>query len=262
MIDLERVVAIAQEAGQLALADWQPGEPNATVREKAPGQPVCDSDLAVNAFLRERLSPLLPEAGWLSEETVNEEARRAKELAWVVDPIDGTRDYVRGRPGWCVSVALVRAGEPVLGVLVAPARDEVWMAEAGQGAWRNGTAIATGSHNHARTARMPIDRRPTNSDVIVLPKPNSIALRIGMVAADEADLVLTARWGHEWDIAAAHCIVREAGGILTDAMGQPLRYNGSTGKAFGIICCPPVMHVDAIEMIRPYAEEALARSPG
>ena len=113
---LDQVAAIAEEAGRIAAARcggafrrW----------EKVPGHPVCDIDLEVDAYLREKLAALDPDAGWLSEETLDDSDRYERRRLWVVDPIDGTRDYLRERPGWCVSVALVEDRVPVLGVLVA-----------------------------------------------------------------------------------------------------------------------------------------------
>eukprot|EP01035_Chromulina_nebulosa_P057518 gene57518-78803_t len=99
----DAVAAIAAEAGAVALAQW---DGDFARWEKSPGNPVCAVDLELDALLRERLEALLPEAGWLSEETIDAPARLAGRLLWVVDPIDGTRDYLRRRPGWAVSVAL------------------------------------------------------------------------------------------------------------------------------------------------------------
>ena len=131
----DAIAAIAREASALALSKWRT---DFKQWEKSPGNPVCEVDLDVNDLIRRRLSALLPDAGWLSEETVDNADRLAQSRLWVVDPIDGTRDFVRGRPGWAVSIALVEDGQPLIGVLDAPARDEVWRAEAGKGATRNG----------------------------------------------------------------------------------------------------------------------------
>jgi myo-inositol-1(or 4)-monophosphatase len=94
--------------------------------------PVCEADLAVDAFLHEALA-LVPQAGWLSEETVDDPVRLDHGLCWVVDPVDGTRDFVRGRPGWAVSVALVEAGRPIAAMLAAPARAKSGWPRPGRG---------------------------------------------------------------------------------------------------------------------------------
>jgi myo-inositol-1(or 4)-monophosphatase len=196
---LEEVSRIAREAGRIAAQ-----RSGSAFRrwEKSPNNPVCDVDLEVDAYLREHLTRLDPEAGWLSEETLDRSDRLERARLWVVDPIDGTRDYLRGRPGWCVSVALVEERVPVLGVLDAPARGEHWA-----------------------------------------------------VAAGEADLVATLKWGFEWDIAAAALIGAEAGATITGALGQPLAFNTASGEVFGVLAAAPGIHQAAAERLR---ERALA----
>jgi len=246
------IAAIAAEAGRHAMARWQS---DFARWEKVPGHPVCAVDLEVDALLRERLGRLLPEAGWLSEETVDNADRLALSRLWVVDPIDGTRDYLRGRPGWAVSIALVEDGQPVIGVLDAPARGEVWTARAGAGAWRNGVALRAAERADLPGARVPADQLPkVDRDLVMVPKPNSIALRIAMVAAGEADLVATLRWGHEWDIAAAVLLVREAGAAVTDALGQALTFNTPAGEAYGVLATTQGIHAAAVARLADRVE--------
>lgn len=228
--------------------------------EKAPGNPVCEIDLAANDILRRRLGEIDPDAGWLSEENADHPDRLLGPRVWVVDPIDGTRDYIRGRPGWSVSVALVEGGQPILGVLDAPARGEHWRAEAGKGAWRNGVRLKSSQRMEFSGARVPTDALPRiDGDLQMVEKPNSIALRIAMIAADEADLVATIRWGHEWDIAAAVLIAREAGAVVTDALGGALRFNSTKGRAFGVIAAAPGIHDAAVARLRDRAEAGIQR---
>ncbi len=228
--------------------------------EKAPGNPVCEIDLAVDHWLREQLSNLDPEAGWLSEETADTAERLLQSKAWVVDPIDGTRDYIRGRPGWAVSVALVEGGKVRLGVLDAPARGQQWRAAAGQGTYLNGERLRIADREELPGARVPADTLPkTDADLIGVPRPNSIALRIGMVAAGEVDLVATLRWGREWDIAAAHVIAQEAGAIVTDALGRPIRFNSTSAEAFGVLASVPGIHQAAVQRLWSRAMKASAR---
>lgn len=222
--------------------------------EKVPGHPVCDIDLEVDAFLRGQLKTLDPEAGWLSEETLDQSDRIERRRIWVVDPIDGTRDYLRGRPGWCVSIALVQDRVPILGVLAAPARGEHWTAQKGAGARRNGDPIRASDRTNLAGARVPADQLPpVDQDLVAVQKPNSIALRIAMVAAGEADLVATLRWGFEWDIAAAALIAEEAGATVAGALGQPLAFNTASGEAFGVLVAAPGIHQAAVERLRQRA---------
>ncbi len=250
MNDLALAVAAAvREAGALALSRWR-GEFRSW--DKLPGHVVCDMDLAVNDLLRERLTVLDPNAGWLSEETVDSTERLGKRRAWIVDPIDGTRDFVRGRPGWCVSVALVEDGLPRIGVLDASARDEHWLAVRGQGATLNGERLAASARAVLQDARVPADALSKADQKLfeTVAKPNSIALRIALVAADRADLLATTRWGHEWDIAAATLIAQEAGARVTDAHGVPLRFNQPRAEQYGVLCSAPGIHAAALERLR------------
>ena len=262
MADADRQLAdavgqIAHEAGQMAFARWRT---DFARWEKTPGSPVCEVDLDVDRMLRARLEGLLPDAGWLSEETVDSPDRLAQRRVWVVDPIDGTRDYIRGRKGWAVSIALVEDGRVTIGVLDAPARAERWSAVAEQGAWRNGVRLRAGDRTELTGARVPTDALPkTDRHLVMVDKPNSIALRMAMVAADEADLVATLRWGNEWDIAAAALIAEEAGAGVSDALGVPLRYNKPDPQAFGVIVAAAGIHEAAVGWIGGRARTTIGR---
>lgn len=226
--------------------------------EKEPGSPVCEVDLDVDRMLHARLAALLPEAGWLSEETADRPDRLARRHVWVVDPIDGTRDYIRGRSGWCVSVALVEDGRPVLAVLDAPARDEVWRAAAGGGATLNGAPLKAADRRMLPGARAPVDALPkADRDLTAVEKPNSIALRIAMVAADRADLVATLRWGNEWDVAAAVLVAEEAGATASDALGAPLVFNKPDPRAFGVLASAPGIHAAAVDRLAERARKLI-----
>lgn len=261
MDDLARAVAeITHEAGQLAMTRFRT---DFARWEKASGSPVCEVDLAVDQMLRQRLSALLPDAGWLSEETADNAERLDRQHIWVVDPIDGTRDYIRGRAGWAISVALVYAGKPVIGVLDAPVRDEVWQASAGAGATLNGQRLTASQRAAFAGARVPTDALPkADRDLTMVAKPNSIALRMAMVADDQADLVATLRWGNEWDIAAAALIAIEAGGAVTDALGSPLVFNKPDPRAFGVITSSRGIHQAALDRLSARAQSLLAPIAG
>ncbi|MEJ5976998.1 3'(2'),5'-bisphosphate nucleotidase CysQ [Novosphingobium sp. PS1R-30] len=260
MIDRQRLEAILREAGRMAMASW-PGDGHALQAwEKVPGSPVCEADLAVDAYLKRELTRLLPAAGWLSEETVDAPERLSGGLIWLVDPIDGTRDYIAGRRGWAVSVALISAGRPLFGMLCAPARKEFWHAEAGQGAWRNGERLIASTRTELPGARVPAKiMPPEDADLVMVNQPNSIALRMALVAADEADLVATLRWGFEWDIGAAALIAREAGATVTDAFGGPLNYNKPDPRAFGLLVTAPTIHAAAVARLADRAKVLAAK---
>ena len=259
-VALRALVDIVASAADHALTLWAGGRTQVRQWEKTPGQLVCEADLEVNQMLRDGLAKLAPDAGWLSEETADTAHRLDRGQVWVVDPIDGTRDYLRGRPGWAVSVALVDQGTPRLAVLAAPARNELWVAELGNGATRNGQSLSASSRSTLPGSRVPADNLPrSDRDLSCVVKPNSIALRMAMVAADEADLVAAVRWGNEWDIAAATLIAQEAGATVSDALGTPLAFNRADPTAFGILCCAPGIHEAAIERLAGRAADLLRR---
>ena len=238
------------------MASW-PGAGHEVERwEKSPGDPVSAADIAVDRYLKRELTALLPAAGWLSEESRDHPARLQQNLCWLVDPIDGTRDFLRGRSGWSVSVALVSGGRPLIGLLYAPARGEEWAAIAGQGAWRNGARLTASQRTDFHGARVPADSLPPQDrDLVMVDKPNSIALRIAMVGANEADLVATLRWGFEWDIAAATLIAREAGATVSDAFGQTLAFNKRDPRAFGLLVSAPAIHGAAVARLADRAAQ-------
>jgi len=247
MIDQNRLKDIVREAGRIAFSRWPGAGHTLESWDKTPGNPVSEADLAVDVFLRRELGALLPAAAWLSEETADDKLRTRSDLIWLVDPIDGTRDFVHGRAGWSVSVALISAGKPLIGMLAAPARQEEWLAVAGQGSTLNGAPLKASTRDKFAGARVPTDQLPSgDSDLVAVEKPNSIALRIAMVADDRADLLATLRWGFEWDIAAATLIAREAGAQVSDAFGQPLAYNKHDPRDFGVLVSSPGIHEDAV----------------
>ena len=251
MPDFSAVITAVEEAADLAHRQWRDGKvPAAKVWEKSKGDPVSEIDLAVDALLKERLAAIMPDAAWLSEETVDDPVRLDSNRVWLVDPIDGTRDYIRGRSGWCVSVALVEYGVPIFAVMAAPAQAKTWIARAGKGVTCNGKRLSASSRQGFAGSRVPTDDlSAVDHDLTIVEKPNSIAMRMTMVACDRADLVATLRWGHEWDVAAAHLVAQEAGACVTNALGQPILYNKPDPKDFGIICSAPDIHDAAVERL-------------
>ena len=156
VVDLKRQAArladSVREAGALALSMFKTPLKNWTKGEAL--SPVSDADIAVDVLLRERLTSDGAAIAWLSEESVDDPARLDARYVWIVDPIDGTRAYIAGLPDWAVSAALVENGRPVAACLYAPVSDEFFFAVAGQGATRNGVAIAATSGAQIEQARI------------------------------------------------------------------------------------------------------------
>ena len=233
------------------MEDFRLGEATASARwDKDDKSPVSAADLAVDALLHHELIRLLPASGWLSEETADSADRLTRDYVWIVDPIDGTRDFIRGRAGWAVSVALVHHGEAVAAWLYAPARHEMLVAVKGEGATCNHAPITASQRATIMGARFPAHHLPAYArDLEASPCPNSIALRMVEVACGRADVLATIRWGAEWDVAAADLIAREAGAMVTDAYGAPLTYNKAEPKAFGILTTAPALHTDMVRRV-------------
>lgn len=257
--DRALAVAAAREAGALALDMQQSGVAHWL---KGPGNPVTAADLALDRLLRERLGAARPGHGWLSEETEDSPARLAARALWVVDPIDGTRDYLRGRPGWAVSIALVVDGMVAVAVLHAPAAGWTFSAIAGGGADLDGRAIRVSGRGADEAVRMPLEPHVLASPLWgadfageAVGKPNSLALRLALVAEGRADAMVDGRTSAEWDVAAASLIVTEAGGIVTDRAGGPLRFNKPRPEIAGLVAATPALHPG----MQARLEEVLAR---
>ncbi len=263
--DLALLERATRAAGDMALARFGTRQ---AVWDKSPGNPVSDADLAVDAYLKVELLGARPDYGWLSEETADDARRLACARVWVVDPIDGTRDFVRGRTGWCVSVALVEDGVAILGALAAPARDQVFVAALRQGATCNGVALRVSGLGILEGVRLPID--PPNLKAKFWPspwpgraveKPNSLALRLAKVASGEADAWLEGRSVNEWDLAAAALICAEAGGIVTDRFGAALAFNRPVPVLHGVAAATPLLHAEVRDRL-DHALRAFAAARG
>ncbi|MBV9078720.1 MAG: inositol monophosphatase [Methylobacteriaceae bacterium] len=249
---------VAEEAAAMALRFFRPGEPtSARVWSKAGGSPVTEADVAVDTFLKVRLSALLPEAGWLSEETADDQRRLGRELVWIVDPIDGTRAFLSGSADWSVAIALLAGATPLLGLVHAPAHRAIFEAERGRGARRNGEAIqVAGATDLARatvTGPAPFVKRLEASvpSVRLAPRIPSLALRIARVAEGAVEIGLVSRDARDWDIAAADLILAEAGGRLTDLDGKGPLYNARQPSHGELVATSRALHDGLLAAIRP-----------
>jgi myo-inositol-1(or 4)-monophosphatase len=222
------------EAGEIALGLFRPGEKTAAKTwSKSGGSPVTEADIGVDTFLRIRLSALLPDAAWLSEETVDDALRLSRRYVWVVDPIDGTRAYMAGSPDWAVCVALLDEGRPILGVVHAPASAETYTALAGGGAQRNGVPIAATMLGELDEARIAGPKPMLDALMRIAPfapadKIPSLALRLVRIADGRIDAGLVSADARDWDLAAADLILQEAGGWVGGSDGQAAVYNRET----------------------------------
>ncbi len=246
----------AHRAGDLALPYFRAGAQTAAkLWYKGQSSPVTEADIALDTFLKGHLSGLLPEAGWLSEETADDAARLDQSYVWIVDPIDGTRAFATGHPDWAVSIALVRDGRTVLGVLYAPAHERLYEARLGEGAWCNGDRLQLPGAGHVppRVAgpKPLVDRLERRMGPVErLPKVPSLALRLARVADGSIDVGLVSANAQDWDIAAADLILREAGGCLTELDGSTPAYNRPHPVHGEMIAVASQLHPRAIGAMR------------
>lgn len=216
--------------------------------------PVTEADRAVDAVLRQEL--LREGEGWLSEESVDDFSRLEKSRVWVVDPLDGTREFVAGIPEFCVSVAMVEDGRPVAGGICNPATDEIFLGSLGSGVTRNGKPVQPSQRKNLNGALVLASRSEVKrgewkkfegSDLKIRPM-GSVAYKLALVSAGLADVTFTLVPKHEWDVAAGVALVESAGGFVVTLDGSPLRCNNRDPLLKGLIACGPLM-----------AEELLSR---
>jgi myo-inositol-1(or 4)-monophosphatase len=226
--DAELLKDTVREAGALARSLFRTELRNWT---KGASSPVSEADIAVNDLLEARLRTATPDYGWLSEESVDAAERLKRRLTWIVDPIDGTRGYLAGREDWCVSVALVNEGVPVLAAVFVPVADEFFFATRGQGAMLNEHRIEATEGTRLDFSRLAgpkplVERLKTEPGEIALhPRIGSLALRLCRVAQGQLDAAFAGGNSHDWDLAAADLIVQEANGRMTALSGEGLLYN-------------------------------------
>lgn len=246
--------AAVREAGALALDHFERGVES---WEKRPGDPVSDADIAVDRLLCERLTGARPDYGWLSEESVDDGSRLGRRRVWIVDPIDGTRAFLKGLPEFAVAVGLVEDGEPVLGSVFNPATGEFFEARRGTGARLNGRPIETSNAEdpasaHYLASRNALKRQDWIGDVCSIRRTwmNSIAYRLALIAAGRYDAVISPSGKADWDICAADLIVREAGGRCTTFAGAAFSYNRPRTRHPDVVAAGPALHAKLTDLLK------------
>ncbi len=242
--DLGRIAA-ALDAARAALRPFTPGA--VEFRLKSADNPVTAADHAVNEVLR---SALVREGeAWLSEETADEPSRLTCRRVWVVDPLDGTKEFVQGIPEWCVSVGLVEDGEAVAGGICNPATGEVFLGASGAGVTLNGAPVrVTGRAalggalvlaSRSEVGRGEWERfRGTTFEVRPM---GSVAYKLARVAAGLADVTFTLVPKNEWDVAAGVALLLAAGGEAALLDGAPPRFNGRDPWLTGLVAATPAL---------------------
>lgn len=228
----EQLLPIARAAGAAIMEVYQRADVGE--RHKADHSPVTDADLAAHALLAARLAPLLPDCPVVSEEDAeSQQHRTARGRFWLLDPLDGTKEFLARNGEFTVNIALIEDGRPVLGVVYAPAIDTLYWGGKEQGAWRqigrqidvirvqagaSCRVVASKSHLNEET-RAFIERLGAHELVQA-----GSSLKLCRVAEGSADIYPRLAPTCEWDTAAAQAVVEGAGGMVLDLAGQPLTY--------------------------------------
>ena len=216
---LDNIVQITYEAGSLALEYQQNGF---KFFKKGYNDIVTDADLAVNDFLKEKLLNLVPNSGWLSEESVDNKDRLSKKLVWIVDPIDGTMQFAKGTDQWVISIALVENNRPIMGVIYNPRKNQMFFAERCLGAFLNDYRIDRGSDTDGKSKKPVLLTTKSKSNFFKLfshgiqknfkiEQIGSLAYILALTSLGYSSSCLTFKHFNEWDIAAGFLILKETG---------------------------------------------------
>jgi len=223
------LVEAVRRAGAIALGHFR-HEPEEW--EKSPGNLVSEADLQSEVCLFQHLCCARPDYGWLSEESDDDIARLSAGRVWVVDPIDGTRSFLDGRPEFAVAGALIVDATPVAAAVFNPATDEMFEAMRGGGARLNGATLSVSKVANLTDARLLSGHTETQQKAWAARFPectihsvSSIAYKLALVAAGQFDALISVWPKHEWDIASGELLVAEAGGVASTAEGAALEYN-------------------------------------
>lgn len=256
---LERISA-ALEAARTVLSGFTPGAIEAEY--KAGHDPVTEADRAVDGVLRKNL--LRDGEGWLSEESVDDFTRLTKSRIWVVDPLDGTREFVAGIPEFCVSVALVVDGRTVAGGISNPATQETFIGSLERGVTYNGQPARPSSKTSLQGALVLASRsevkrgewEPFRNAPFKIRPMGSVAYKLALVSAGLADATFTLTPKHEWDVAAGAALVLSAGGFVQTLENTELRCNHKNPLLSGLLAGGPLLKAELVALLDNHLQPA------
>lgn len=248
--DLSLLTDAARAAGDIARKHFGNGP---ETWDKGDGQgPVTEADLEIDRMLFAQMRAAQPDYGWLSEETADNPERLSQHRVFIVDPIDGTRAFIKGEKTFSHALAVVENGVPVAAAVYLPLLDLMFTATKGGGAFLNNTPISPTDHPCLQDARLLGSKKMFAQELWGGPLPvtrhfrTSLAYRLALVAEGQFDGMLTLRPSWEWDIAAGDLIAREAGAYVTDQTGAALRFNNPTPQVNGVLAATPAVHADLL----------------
>ncbi|MBW2313364.1 MAG: 3'(2'),5'-bisphosphate nucleotidase CysQ [Deltaproteobacteria bacterium] len=259
--ELEVALAAAREAGAAVRHFYDTGT---EAWEKSEDNPLTHADLESDRIIALHIRAAFPDDAILSEETVDDLSRVEKSRVWIVDPMDGTKEFTKKIPEFCVSIGLVVDGEPVVGVALNPAAEVAVWASKGNGTFKDGERVHVTDCAKLEDAVVIASRTEISRDKFAahegwfkeLQPLGSIAWKLACVAAGEGDLNVSMAPKNEWDVCAGDCLVREAGGVYVDFDGAPRIYNQKNPLIETFMAAGPKALVD--EFSRREAERTSA----
>lgn len=242
--DLARIARGLERAAD-ALEPYTAGAIDHVLKER--GDPLTEADLAVNRVLYATLPR--PGEGWLSEEMTDDPRRLGCSRVWIVDPVDGTQEFVEGIPEWCVSIGLVEHGVPVAGGIMNPATGQTVIGSVETGIEMNGQAARVSTRPSLADAVVLVSRSETRrgewerlADAPFHVRPcGSVAYKLALVAAGLADLTWTLLPKNEWDVAAGTALVNAGGGRVVHADGSEPAFNRPDPRLAAFLAGPPAL---------------------
>ena len=255
--DLKRELTLAKKAarvaGEILRGHWRRG--GYEIGSKGIDNPVTAADLEADRALKKLLHDPFPEYGWLSEETVDNDARLKCRRVWIVDPLDGTKEFINGIPEFSVAIALVEDGVPILGVTYNPIKREMYWAARGVGCHLNAHRVHVTRTRTLKGATVLASRSETARGewqvfhgMLKVSPTGSVAYKLALVAAGKGDATFTRSPKSEWDIASGAALIIEAGGVITDIKGREIRFNQPSVKLEGLIADNRILHPALIKV--------------
>jgi myo-inositol-1(or 4)-monophosphatase len=252
---VERIQSVL-EASRKVFARFTPGAIQAEY--KVGHDPVTEADRALDAVLRKEL--LRSGEGWLSEESVDDPIRLQHSLVWVVDPLDGTREFVQGIPEFCVSIGYVENGRPVAGGICNPATNEIFLGSIESGVTYNGKPAQPSQRTTLDGALVLASRSEVkrgewkafeNSGLKIRPM-GSVAYKLALVSAGLADVTFTLTPKNEWDVVAGVALVQSAGGFVSTLEKTDLIANRRDPLLSGLLASGPLLKNKLLSLVEPH----------
>ena len=221
----------ARNAGKILMKYYQ--SDNKQIKMKSLDNPVTIADNEADQYLSNFLMGEFPNDGWLSEETVDTKERLNRNRVWIVDPLDGTKEFIEGIPHFSVSIGFVYEGEPVVGVIYNPATDQMFSCQKGKGVYLNGKKVISSQKNQLIESTITVSRselkrnewEPFKDKFKSINPVGSVAYKLALVSSGEYDVFATIAPKNEWDICAGDCLVSEAGGVFKTINDKKIIYN-------------------------------------